>query len=456
MLPRDERGRRIDLYDSVLLAGAALVVTGLLLSQSLPALLAAGLLLFSQVLAVWQPLSVLFLMPVGLAFSPLGFSVGSARFSYLEATLLLGVSGSFLRLTLSMIGARDRTATLRTFLARLTRADFAGLALGLLLAGTVSLGTLANSNHVREALREWRWTILEPVLWYSVALLVLRSSQDARRLVALWVLSAAGMAFASVVLWFAGGGLAVEGVRRLAGFYPHPNAAALALERPAVVALVLAAAARAPWWFWSTAAAPLLVAVILTFSRGALLGLWGGLLVGLWQLGKRRLAGAFLLTGCLLAFVLVLLFPARLQAELWAGGDALRLANWRSSLAMIQDYPLTGVGLDQYLYQYVPRYVEPRAWSERFTSHPHNLILDFWLRLGIAGLLLLGSALWLVVRHVRSSSRDPWSVALVAGLTAGAIHGSLDRGYFSPDLAASFWLVAVILDLPRLGDQRGS
>jgi hypothetical protein len=95
MLPRDERGRRIDPYDSVLLAGAALVVTGLLLSQSLPALLAAGLLLFSQVLAVWQPLSVLFLMPVGLAFFPLGFSVGSARFSYLEATLLLGVSGSF-------------------------------------------------------------------------------------------------------------------------------------------------------------------------------------------------------------------------------------------------------------------------------------------------------------------------------------------------------------------------
>jgi len=456
MLPGEERRHRIDLSDPVILVSIALVVTGLLLSQSLPVPVAAGLLLLCQILAFWQPVAVFYLMPVALAVFPIHFSVGSARFSYLEATLLLGISGSLLRSTLSVIGARDRTATLRKFLSCVSQADFAGLALGLLLVGTVSLGTLANPDHLREASREWRWTILEPVLWYSAALLVLRSSQHARRLIALWVLSAAGTAVASVVLWFAGGGLAVEGVRRLAGLHPHPNAAALALERPAVIALVLAAAAISPWWFWSAATAPLLAAVGLTFSRGALLGLWGGLLVALWQLGKRRLACAFLLAGCLLAFVLALLFPARLQAELWAGGDALRLAIWRSSLAMVRDYPLTGVGLDQYLYQYVPRYVEPRAWSERFTSHPHNLILDFWLRLGIAGLLLLGSALWLVVRRVRSSFRDHWTVALAAGLAAGAIHGSLDRGYFAPDLAASFWLVAVILDLLRLVDRRSS
>jgi len=455
MIPAEERCRRDELYDPVILAGTVLVLAGLLLSQGLPVPLAVGLLLLCQVLAVWQPLAVVFLMPVGLAIFPLDFSVGPARFSYLEATLLLGISGSLLRSALSLIGARDRTAKLRTFLSIVRRADFAGLALGLLLAGTVSLGTLADPAHGREALREWRWTILEPVLWYSAALHVLRSSQHARRLIALWVLSAAGAAVASVVSWFAGGGLAVEGVRRLAGFHPHPNAAALAFERPAVVALVFAIAALAPRWFWTAAAVPLVAAVALTFSRGALLGIWVGILVGLWQLGKQRMAGAFLLAGCLIAFVLVLLFPARLQAELWAGRDALRFAIWRSSLAMIQDYPLTGVGLDQYLYQYVPRYVEPRAWSERFTSHPHNLVLDFWLRLGIAGLLILGSALWLVVRRARSSFRDPWTVALVAGLAAGAIHGSLDRGYFAPELAASFWLAAVILDLLRLVDRRG-
>ncbi len=455
MLSCEERCHRDELYDPVILTGTVLVLAGLLLSQSLPVPLAVGLLLLCQALAVWQPLAVLFLMPVGLAIFPLDFSVGPARFSYLEATLLLGINGSFLRSTLSLIGARDRMAKLRTFLSCVRRADFAGLALGLLLAGTVSLGTLADPAHEREALREWRWTILEPVLWYSAALLVLRSSQHARRLIALWVLSAAGTAAASVALWFAGGGLAVEGVRRLAGFHPHPNAAALALERPAVVALVLAIAALAPRWFWTAAAVPLVAAVALTFSRGALLGIWGGILVGLWQLGKQRMAGAFLLAGCLIAFVLVLLFPARLQAELWAGRDALRFAIWRSSLAMIQDYPLTGVGLDQYLYQYVPRYVEPRAWSERFTSHPHNLVLDFWLRLGVAGLLILGSAFWLVVRRARSSCRDPWTVALVAGLAAGGIHGSLDRGYFAPELAASFWLAAVILDLLRLVDRRG-
>ena len=115
---------------------------------------------------------------------------------------------------------------------------------------------------------------------------------------------------------------------------------------------------------------------------------------------------------------------------------------------MLADRSLTGVGLDQYLYQYVPRYVEPLAWPERFTSHPHNLFLDAWVRLGIPGLMLVGCALWLLVRRLRAET-SPITVAASLGLLVGVLHGLVDRGYFTLDLALSFWLVAVILDLPR-------
>ena len=51
---------------------------------------------------------------------------------------------------------------------------------------------------------------------------------------------------------------------------------------------------------------------------------------------------------------------------------------------MIRDHRLTGIGLDQFLYQ-DPKYGIPNL---RFltVSHPHNFLLDFWLRLGIWGL----------------------------------------------------------------------
>lgn len=116
---------------------------------------------------------------------------------------------------------------------------------------------------------------------------------------------------------------------------------------------------------------------------------------------------------------------------------------------MLADYPVTGVGLDQYLYQYVPRYVEPVAWPERFTSHPHNLFLDAWVRLGVAGLILVGCALWLLVRRLRVEA-GPITVSASFGLLVAVLHGLVDRGYFTLDLALSFWLVAVILDLPRV------
>ena len=45
--------------------------------------------------------------------------------------------------------------------------------------------------------------------------------------------------------------------------------------------------------------------------------------------------------------------------------------------------PCGAIGLDQFLYLY-PRYMHPDAWREPNLSHPHNLLLDFWLRLGPA------------------------------------------------------------------------
>jgi hypothetical protein len=150
------------------------------------------------------------------------------------------------------------------------------------------------------------------------------------------------------------------------------------------------------------------------------------------------------------------------------GGDSLGLREmiWRSTLAMIRDHPAFGVGLDQFFYQYAPRYIDPAAWGERYTSHPHNLFLDFWTRLGIMGLAwivwTLGSLGFAVVRgwQIATENARRLIVAATIASVAALVHGLVDNFYFLIDLAFVWWfliaLVAIASDDPAVTAVRSS
>jgi O-antigen ligase len=136
----------------------------------------------------------------------------------------------------------------------------------------------------------------------------------------------------------------------------------------------------------------------------------------------------------------------------------LRLRLWQSALEMVRDHPLWGIGLDQFLYLY-PTYMHPDAWREPNLSHPHNLLLDFWLRLGLLGLVALAWAGWKALRRVQkggapvpaATARDARASALAWGaagaLVAVVLHGALDNSYFVIDLAYGCWVLLLILEL---------
>ncbi len=148
--------------------------------------------------------------------------------------------------------------------------------------------------------------------------------------------------------------------------------------------------------------------------------------------------------------------PARLSTLLDTsqGTTFFRLPLWRSSWAMIRDHPVLGVGLDNFLYQYRSRYVLPTAWEEFNLSHPHNILLDFWLRLGLPGLLVL---VWLLVTFFRQGFRSLRRLVrgvvhrrlLVMGLMAGMVgaiaHGLVDNAFFLVDLAFVFMLMLALI-----------
>jgi O-antigen ligase len=121
---------------------------------------------------------------------------------------------------------------------------------------------------------------------------------------------------------------------------------------------------------------------------------------------------------------------------------------------MVRDHPLLGVGLDNFLYQYRTHYVQPTAWQEFNLSHPHNFVLDFWLRLGLPGLVVLGWLLaevfrrgWRTYRHLDGQRRS--LASLVLGAMGSVVylmaHGLVDNAFFLVDLASSFLLAAALV-----------
>jgi O-antigen ligase len=169
-------------------------------------------------------------------------------------------------------------------------------------------------------------------------------------------------------------------------------------------------------------------------------------LVVLVVLGKRRLAfrvglvGAVALLGVFgLAAAAVL--PERLNPLRQTGG--FRIDLWLSSLEMVRDHPLLGVGLDNFAYVYKQAYLREGAAAEPNLSHPHNWLLQFWLELGLLGLIAFLS---FVGTFFRLTLRQRgWLVGGAAGAMADTlVHGLIDQSYFLVDLAFLFWLVLML------------
>ncbi len=353
-------------------------------------------------------------------------------------SLLLRVGGTFLRRQLP-----------------LTALDVSVLLL--LALGAVS-PLVALLNGV--ALREFRVVILEPVLFYLVLRRARLGERELLRLVDALVLAAVGLALVGFLTYRGDGGVAAEGVRRLRSVYGSPNNLALALGRvlPVLLVFLVWGRSRPRRVAYGWALAPIVVALFLTFSTGAwLLGVPAALLfLGLVQ-GRRALLGAL---AVLAAGGLALLPFATTErvGRLARLGDAETLAwrrwLWQSALNMIRDHPWFGVGLDNFLYEYREVYILPQALADRNLSHPHNLVLDFWTRLGVFAVvaLVVGQvaffrAAWRLW-HGLTGERRLLVLALSASMVNFLAHGLIDNSLFLVDLAFIYMLtVGVVRNL---------
>lgn len=327
------------------------------------------------------------------------------------------------------------------------------------------------------AVREFRVIVLEPALFYLMLRTTPLDHRARWRIVDAFVLGAIGVAAVGLYQYgFTQQVITAEaGLRRLKSVYGSPNNVGLYLGRvfPVMIAVVFFARHWRRRWLYGIGGVLVGLAILLSFSKGALLFGVPASVLALGLLAGGRWLGAALgmLVVAALGAIPVLRTPRFTSLfDLQSGTSFFRLNLWRSTLDMIRDHPLLGVGLDNFLYAYRGRYIRPAAWQEPSLSHPHNVVLDYWSRLGALGLaagLWLQAAFWrlaLPLRRLSGPRRDASSLddrALALGLMGSMVdflaHGLVDNSFFLVDLAFAFCLtVALVTNLAQTDNQNNS
>lgn len=180
----------------------------------------------------------------------------------------------------------------------------------------------------------------------------------------------------------------------------------------------------------------LCLCLILTFSRGAWMGLFAGLFLLLFFSKKKRIFYALI---CITAiFISVPILRSRIVNIFQPGGDAFRFRIWPVAISMIKENPFLGKGVGTFM-AYFSKY--PTNLSPQYA---HNCFLQIWAETGIFSLisflLFAGLLLYRGIKKFRKNS-DPVLLGLVCGVFGFLAHSFFDTNLYSLQLATLFWIL---------------
>jgi O-antigen ligase len=280
------------------------------------------------------------------------------------------------------------------------------------------------------------------------------------------ILQAAGKAPAIFPMWEK---------NRAVGLFLHPNILGDFLM---AALLILIGVATFAWRRAALTAALLVPAVLLgvgglvvTESRGALIGLAAGLAVLLMIMFVRRQAVAILTLLAFIALTLVVVVPRlpaaeraqfakRFNALSQPGAEAGRERIYAEARYVLSQYPLTGVGPLTFGEIGSTRSAVPGI--ECCLTHSHSLALETVLSLGplgTAGFIWLAVGSWVRLQRVSRRRRDPitagWAIGVMSALSGLVVAGMFDFVFWQPEmLVLLLLLLASGYALVRDADRR--
>ena len=199
----------------------------------------------------------------------------------------------------------------------------------------------------------------------------------------------------------------------------------------------------------------LILALVLTLSRGGWIGFAFGILIFIILIEKR-----LLLSAIPLALGGVYFLPQSILNRILSIGNlrdssnAYRIRMWDITLDIIRDNWLVGVG-----FGYIPfKYTFETYIRTMPVYHSHNTYLQVTSEMGILGLIVFLALIFIIYKYsikrlIKGEDRyiRTMAVGVLAGLAALLGHGLVESVLYLPRIIITFWtLVALLLALMRI------
>lgn len=341
----------------------------------------------------------------------------------------------------------------------------------ILLWLVVSTMAMMYSPNPLAALGIWKAYFVEPLMVFVMVVVSFKNRDERWWLV--WALGATAVLMAGLAWYQKFTGLwlpepwASNLPLRVTSWYSYPNAVGLYLAPIIALFFVLVLAEKKSTWYILLRGFVVVLsvgAVIFAVSKGAWIGVVVGCFAGALLLPRKAQMPIWLKWGSLtyrrvvgivfISLALIVLSVAPLRSRVLdeflfqSPSGKMRLVVWQETAAMLQNRPILGAGLAGYQTALIPYHnpwhKEVSPYALEIFLYPHNVFLNFWSELGLAGLLVF---VWLEIVFFREAWKKRSSVlavAAMAGMTALLVHGLVDAPYFKNDLAVLFWIIMAL------------
>jgi O-antigen ligase len=186
----------------------------------------------------------------------------------------------------------------------------------------------------------------------------------------------------------------------------------------------------------------IIFSIVITGSRGALLGLGVIFIVYILSIRQKLSVGTILLViGVVVMSAAPAFFLERLEGAMETGGSG-RTTIWQNGLDALKNYWLTGAGLNNFPEAYKEfAYFTPVSLGLGRASH--NVYLGIFVELGITGFALMLWGIWAHYKAIRSRSVHPDSEQV---MLKAALLGMLTSSFFLDTFwYKSFWVLWMMI-----------